>query len=63
MYDKMFDAAWAAARKKGPSRGCRAELAAASEATHPCEALEVHAERVVEFVNTGGNLAYAEATN
>ena len=37
------------------------ELAEASESTHPREALEVYADRVVEFVNTGGNSAYAKA--
>ncbi|MBR1190728.1 hypothetical protein [Bradyrhizobium sp. AUGA SZCCT0160] len=61
MQEKMFDAAWAVARKHGSSPALKDELARASEATHPREALEVHAERVVLLVNTGGNAAYAEA--
>lgn len=61
IHEKMFDAAWAAVGKRESSLGAKAELAKASEATHPREALEVYAERVVGFVNTGGNSAYAEA--
>ncbi len=61
VHEKMFDAAWAAVRKHGSSMALKDELAEASEATHPREALEVYADRVVEFVNTGGNSAYAKA--
>jgi uncharacterized Zn finger protein len=61
MHEKMFDAAWAAARKPGASTDWKDELAEASEATHPHEALEVYAERVIGLVNSGGNSAYAEA--
>ncbi|MBR1268318.1 SWIM zinc finger family protein [Bradyrhizobium sp. AUGA SZCCT0222] len=61
MQEKMFDAAWAVATKHGLSPVLKDELARASEATHPREALEVYAERVVLFVNAGGNAAYAEA--
>jgi uncharacterized Zn finger protein len=61
MHEKMFDAAWAVVRKHGSSLALKEELAKASEATHPREALEVYAERVVALVNTGGNSTYAEA--
>jgi hypothetical protein len=61
MQEKMFDAAWAVVRRHGLSPALMDELARASEATHPREALEVYAERVVLLVNTGGNAAYAEA--
>lgn len=61
MHEKMFDAAWTAARKPGVAVGCKEELAEASEATHPREALEVYAERVVGFVNIGSNSGYAQA--
>lgn len=59
--EKMFDAAWAAARAHGASRGVKESLANASEATHPDDALKVYAERVEELVNLGGNSAYEEA--
>ena len=45
----MFDAAWAVVRKHGLSPVLKDELARASEATHPREALEVYAERVVRL--------------
>ena len=61
MHETMFDEAWAVVRKHSSSPALKAELARASEATNPREALEVYAERVVEFVNRGGNSAYAEA--
>jgi hypothetical protein len=61
MHEKMFDAAWAAARKQGSSIALKEELAEASEATHPNEALEVYAARVEQFVNAGSAPGYAEA--
>ncbi|WFU14103.1 DUF6880 family protein [Bradyrhizobium sp. CB3481] len=59
--ENMFDSAWAVARKQKISFGARVALADASKAGYPREALEVYAERVNQFVNTGGNHAYAEA--
>jgi len=61
MHEKMFDAAWAAVRKHGASMTLKEELARASEATHPSEALEVYAARVDQLANTGGDSVYAEA--
>lgn len=61
MQEKMFDRAWATLRRHGASTGVKGELARASEATHPREAIEVHAERVEELAERGGNLAYEEA--
>jgi tetratricopeptide (TPR) repeat protein len=57
-HEKMYDAAWATARQHQASSGAKQELAKASEATHPREALEVYAARVEELINIGG---YAEA--
>jgi uncharacterized Zn finger protein len=62
MHERRFDQAWAAVRKHGASIGRKEELARASEATHPREALEVYAERVDQLAEAGGNSAYAEAT-
>jgi uncharacterized Zn finger protein len=62
MHDKMFDAAWAVVRKHGASMALKEELARASEATQPKEALEVYAQRVDQLANAGGGSAYAEAT-
>lgn len=59
--EKMFDAAWTAARRHGASAGAMDALASASEATHRREALEVYAKRVDQFIGTSGNRAYAEA--
>jgi uncharacterized Zn finger protein len=59
--EKTFDAAWAVARKHKVSFGVNLALADASKATYPREALEVYAERVNQFVSTGGNHAYGEA--
>jgi hypothetical protein len=59
--EDMFDAAWAIARKHKISFGARVALADASKAGYPREALEVYAERINQFVSTGGNHAYAEA--
>jgi tetratricopeptide (TPR) repeat protein len=61
MHEKMYDVAWAAVRKHGASLGLKDELAKASEATHPREALEVYAGRVDQLVNTGSASGYAEA--
>jgi len=59
--EDMFNAAWAVTRKDEVSFGARIALADASKTRHPREALEVYAERVNQFVNTGGNHAYGEA--
>jgi uncharacterized Zn finger protein len=59
--EKTFDVAWAVARKHKVSDGAKVALADASKATYPREALEVYAERVNQFVSTGGNHAYGEA--
>jgi uncharacterized Zn finger protein len=61
MQEKMFDAAWAAVRKQGSSVALKEEIARASEATHPREALEVYVARVDQLANAGGASAYAEA--
>jgi uncharacterized Zn finger protein len=62
MQDKIFDAAWAVVRKHGASMALKEELARASEATQPKEALEVYAQRVDQLASLGGDSAYAEAT-
>lgn len=59
--ERMFEGAWAAVRQHGASHGVKEELAKASEATHPREALIVYAERVEELAGTGGNPAYEAA--
>jgi uncharacterized Zn finger protein len=61
MHDKMFDVAWAAVRKHGASMVLKEELARASEATQPKEAIEVYAQRVDQLASAGGDSAYAEA--
>jgi len=61
MHEKMFDQAWAAVRKHGASNGLKEQLAQASEAPHPCEAIDTYAERVDQLANSGGDRAYAEA--
>lgn len=61
MADKMFDAAWVAARRHGASVGVKEALARASEVTHTCEALKVYEERVEGLAKAGGNPAYDEA--
>jgi len=61
MHEKLFDAAWAAVRKHGSSMGVKQELARASAATHPGEALAVYAECVDQLARSGGNRAYEEA--
>lgn len=57
-HDKMYDAAWAAVRKHQASSSVQQELARASEATHPRQALEIYAAGVEDLINRGG---YAEA--
>ncbi len=59
--EKMYDAAWASARKHGASPARKNALAEASEKTHPVEALRIYAERVEQLVNGGGNPGYAQA--
>jgi tetratricopeptide (TPR) repeat protein len=59
MHEKMFEAAWATVRKHGASMVLKEELAGASDATHPAEALEVYTSRVEHLVSSGGG--YEEA--
>ncbi len=61
MHDRMFDAAWTAVRKHGASLPLKEELARASEATQPKEAIEVYAQRVDQLASVGGASAYADA--
>ncbi|HKX08723.1 MAG TPA: SWIM zinc finger family protein [Stellaceae bacterium] len=61
MHEKMFDAAWAAVRRHGLDLGVRDELARATEATHPREALGVYDAHVQFFATVGGDGAYAKA--
>jgi hypothetical protein len=61
MHEKMFDAAWAAVRKQGAFPVLKNELAKASEATHPREAIGVYTERVEQLASTGGASGYEEA--
>ena len=61
MDEKMSDAAWAAIHKHGASIAVKLDLATASEATHPREAIAVYAARVDELAEGGNNTAYAEA--
>jgi uncharacterized Zn finger protein len=56
--EKNFAAAWTAARTYKVELHVKEDLARASEAAHPREALEVYAERVEQFVRNSG---YAEA--
>jgi uncharacterized Zn finger protein len=56
--EKNFAAAWTAARSYKVEIHVKEDLARASEAAHPREALEVYAERVEQFVRNSG---YAEA--
>jgi hypothetical protein len=59
--ENMFGAAWTAVREQKVSFGVRIALADASGTMYPREALEVYAERVNQFVITGGNHSYGEA--
>jgi hypothetical protein len=59
--EKIFAAAWTAARAYKAETSVREELARASEAKYLREALEVYAERVERFALNGGNSGYAEA--
>ena len=56
--EKMYDAAWAAARQHQASSIAKQELAKASETTHPREAAEVYAAAVEQLINSG---SYADA--
>lgn len=60
MHEKMFDDAWKVVNKSRVSLGLGQELAQASEATHPREALEIYAKCVDHFAELGGNSSYAE---
>ena len=61
LSEKLYDSAWALARKHGASAGTKYALAEASEKTHPVEALRVYAERIEQLVGGGGNHGYAQA--
>jgi hypothetical protein len=61
MQEKMFDAAWTAARKHGASMALKEELAGECEATHPREVLEVYTQRVDQLVNASGGSNYEQA--
>src|SRR6185437_14214195 len=55
---KKFAEAWATVREHRPSIGTREELARASEAQYPHEALQVYTEKVEHLAGISG---YAEA--
>ncbi|QQS12998.1 MAG: hypothetical protein IPK81_01625 [Rhodospirillales bacterium] len=57
----MFDAAWEVAHAHGASKASVADLARATETTHPREALAVYAPEVEFFATVGGDSAYAQA--
>lgn len=59
--EKMFDAAWAAVRAHGASMDARLELARASDAAHPGEALAVYVEHVTKLIEAGGDEGYRTA--
>jgi hypothetical protein len=60
--EKMFDAAWAAVRRHRVALRKQGVLAAASEATHPREALGIYAEQVEALAGgSGGTTDYAPA--
>ncbi len=59
--EKQFEAAWAAVRQHGTTRAAREDLARASEATHPREALETYAGKIEELAKSGGSQAYEMA--
>jgi uncharacterized Zn finger protein len=61
MREKMYDAAWASARKYRVSGVMKNALAEASEKNYPVEALRVYAERVEQLVDGGGNSGYTQA--
>lgn len=61
MAEAMCAPAWEMVRAHGASDALREELAMASEASHPKEALEVYAARVDQLVSNGGNGNYDDA--
>ncbi len=61
MTEAMFAPAWDVVRTHGASDALREELAMASDASHPREALEVYAARVDQLASAGGNGNYHEA--
>jgi hypothetical protein len=61
MREKMYDAAWTFVRKYGASASLKNALAAASEKSHPQEALAVYAASVEQFASVGGNAGYVQA--
>lgn len=61
MEEQDFAAAWTLARRHRISMSLESELARVSEATHPGEAIRVHAAAVERLAASGGTPAYAEA--
>ena len=61
LQEKMFDAGWAAVRQHGASPAVKHDLARASEAAFPRDALAAYAERVDQLANGGSNPTYADA--
>lgn len=59
--DGAFDAAWLAVGQNGASMTAREDLARASEATHPRQAIDVYTERIDQLVDGGGDQAYKAA--
>ncbi|WP_258585255.1 DUF6880 family protein [Mesorhizobium sp. AR02] len=59
--EKQFETAWLTVHEYGASEGLKQQLAQASEATHPREALKVYAARVDQMAQLGGDGSYAEA--
>ncbi len=60
--EEMFDAAWNVVGTHGATGRALHDLARASEASHPDEALAVYAERVEDLAKRGGH-AYHEAAS
>ncbi|AVM76174.1 SWIM zinc finger family protein [Magnetospirillum gryphiswaldense] len=61
MAESLFTEAWGVVRDHGAGGGLKEMLARASETTHPREALAVHAARIDQLVEAGGNPNYEEA--
>lgn len=61
LEDKDHDRAWAAVHRLGASDRILVRLSAASETTHPREAVHGYSQHVHSLVNIGGNDNYAEA--
>lgn len=62
-HEKQMDDAWNAIRRHEITSSTAMELARASEATHPADAIGVYSARVDQLVQEGGASAYAEAVS